>query len=264
MKYGYCIDVLPLLKGDDSYFRGMVNAGFDFIETSLSTLAALDEETFSRLEKLLSSSSPPLEACNVMYPGDIRLTGPEVDVEQVRAYTDKALERASRLGAQRVVLGSLGARNIPEGYSLEEAYEAFPKLLFDVIGPIAEKHGVLIVIEPLRSPPANFIITVPDGLRVVKAANHPNICLLADTIHMLSSGEDPDFVKTCVDSLYHVHLSELDRALPLEKISDGMAAIIDALREAGYNKTMSFEVSSGYSPEEAAQALKLVKERMEG
>jgi sugar phosphate isomerase/epimerase len=166
------------------------------------------------------------------------------------------------LGACKVVLGSNHARNIPDGYPEEQAYAEFIDLCRRVIAPIAAAEDVCVVIEPLRRPASNFIITVADGLRVVAGADHPYIQVLADTIHMLTSGESPDILAQAGAHLRHIHVSDFERALPEDGYSSQLLRILNAVVDCGYRDTISFESQLGRNEKSLFLALNLLKQKL--
>lgn len=262
MQYGYCTDITNILKGNYEMLDRIVKAGYDYVEFSLTTVAAISEVDFTRVSEWKKRYSLPLLCCNGMYPSDVRLTGPAVDEGKVKGYTELALCRASVLGAKKCVLGSNGARNLPEGFSEEEGYPQFISLIKRIIAPIAEKYDMCIVIEPLRRPATNFINTVEEGMMVVNGVQHPNIKVLADTIHMLASKEDPSYLSLIVDSLKHVHVSDYDRVLPEDGYSSDLINVLNALNEAGYDDTISFETKAGMRNSSQFLALNLLKQKL--
>ncbi len=107
----------------------LADLGFDYIELSLADLAALPEGEFARIVSRVGRSGIGCEACNNFFPPRIRLTGPEARLGEALAYAGKAIERAARLGASIIVFGSSGAKNVPAGFSKEEAWKQIVELL---------------------------------------------------------------------------------------------------------------------------------------
>jgi len=114
------------------------------------------------------------------------------------------------------------------------------------------------VMEPIGSYEANFINTLPDGMKVVEAVHHPRVQLLADSVHLLYENESPEHVTRYAANLKHIHLCENERALPAGSVSDGLAAILAAVRNSGYDLTASFEPMP-HSLEDMRNALHLIK-----
>jgi hypothetical protein len=132
----------------------MAEIGFDYIELSLSDLAALPESAFGDLARRIDRSGIRCEACNNFFPRRIRLTGEQARLKTALEYAHQALDRAARLGAQIIVFGSSGAKNVPEGFSKETAWRQIVELLRQ-LGPEAAERGLTIVIEPINRRESN-------------------------------------------------------------------------------------------------------------
>ena len=63
--------------------------------------------------------------CNIFFPGSIKIAGPAVDEDRVLGYADTVLSRAKKAGMSFIILGSGGARRIPDGYDLVKAQADF-------------------------------------------------------------------------------------------------------------------------------------------
>src|SRR5205823_334 len=109
------------------------------------------------------------------------------------------------------------------------------------IGPLAERHRVMLVIEPLNSSECNFITSLADGAQAVTSANHPHVRLLADTFHMLMDGEPPDEITRCAHLLKHVHVAEhAQRGWP-GRAHEDLQPFYTALKKCGYSGDISIE-----------------------
>lgn len=125
----------------------------------------LSDADFAALCKRVERSGIRCEACNNFFPGRIRLTGPDVDEQAVRAYYAKALERAATLGVKSIVFGSAGAKRVPEGFDMDRAYQQVVQVTRET-GEAAAKYGITIVIEPVRMPDCNIINTFAEGVQL--------------------------------------------------------------------------------------------------
>lgn len=217
-------------------------AGGSYIEASVSGFLipeASDEEFAKNLEKAKACPLPIL-CCNGFYPGNIRLTGPDADFDRAVRYAEKAFERAEMVGVTTIVFGSGGARRIPDGFSRDVARNQFVDLL-KAIGPLAQKHGVTIAIEPLRTQECNFINTVREGTSIAREAGHPNICVLADIYHMTQAGEDASAITDAGKTLRHCHIAENARRTAPGVDGDDFRPYFDALKAIDYKGRISVE-----------------------
>lgn len=257
MKYGNCVDIiaasaetLAALKAD----------GYDFIEGALMKIAAATDEEFEAAVERVNQSGLKVEICNGMFPREVRLTA-GINEDQVRDYVKHAFTRASVLGVKKIVLGSDKSRQLPDGYDEEKAYQEFSELVKNVIAPLCDEFDITVMIEPLRRP-CNFINTLADGMRVVYHANHPKVQLLADTIHMMTSGEDPKYVHEILPYIKHVHVSDWNRVLPEYTYSTELSAVLREIKASGYDITMSFEAAAPSDEFGLKRALLILKQKM--
>ena len=103
--------------------------GFDYVELSLSHIMNQTEYEYRDFRKTLETSRVGCEACHNFFPGSIRLTGEEADLERALEYAGRAIRRASKLGVEVIVFGSAKAKNVPEGFSPTRAWQQIVDLL---------------------------------------------------------------------------------------------------------------------------------------
>lgn len=260
MKLGIC-GYLTGRNADGSEFdlpNAAKQAGFDYIELPLSTLAGLSEDEFTRVGAALESCGLPCEACNRFFPGSLRLTGPEVISQKIHAYLELVLMRAEMIGAKVIVFGSGGARNVPDAFPKEQAWVQLVEML-RIAGQIAARHGIFIAIEPLNSAECNLINTAAEGFSLARLVDHSNVGLLMDIYHMVKEGEDFGIAITARSVLGHAHFAEpKQRGFPLA-VDSTMRAFIDALERANYPGRLSLEANFSNFQREAPLALEVMR-----
>lgn len=215
--------------------------GYDYLEAGLSKVAQLSQEAFDAALAKVSASPIKVEAFNVMVPGTIRLTGPDVRPDEIQTYLEAAFPRAAALGGRVIVFGSGGARRVPEGWTTDEAWKQLIAYL-QQCAPLCEKYGICIAIEPLRQAETNILHTVREGAALAAAVGSPFVGVLGDTFHMHAENEPLSAFSDAKAWLKHVHTAEpTQRVYP--KAGDGCdyAAIFDALKAAGYEGRLSVE-----------------------
>lgn len=234
--------------------------GYDYVELGLSGISALSDEDFKKVLDTLKENDFPCEACNGFVPASVRLTGPEVDPEKIRAYLEKSLSRAKALGAKVVVFGSSGAKNVPEGFPKEKAYEQIVEFL-QMAEPYAAAADITIAIEPLNYVEANIINTVAEGYQLAKDANQPHVKLLVDYFHWVRNNEPLETLDACASMLVHAHFAENEgRAYPKEQ-KEIYRAFMDRLKAVGYDARISMEAGSkGNFETDAGIAQRLFRE----
>lgn len=237
MKLGVC--------ADPKFAPVLADAGFDFIElhvqNHLKTLA--DEAAFAPELVRIQAASIPAIAANCFLPGSLKVTGPDADKVALEQYVTVVFSRAEQAGIRNIVFGSGGARKIPEGFERDIAWQQlveFGKL----IGPIAQQHNVMVVVEPLNKSKGacNVLTSVGESGRYVQAVDHPNVRLLADSFHWGLDNDSYDDIVTYGHLLHHVHVATVDSRLPPGfEPCDAFDPFFDALKEVGYDGPISIE-----------------------
>lgn len=261
MKIGVC-GTISGKNADGTEFDLLADAkgmGFDYIELPLSTVSGLSEEEYARLRERIRDGGLPCEACNVLFPGSLRLTGLDVDRRKVRAYLEMALERAAGLGVQVVVFGSAGARNLPDAFPPEQGWLQLIDML-RTAGPIAAMHGITIAIEPLNRAESNIIQTASEGFVLAKLVNHANVQLLVDYYHMARDGEDCGIIRTARDWVKHAHFADPEGRLYPQERKANFQTFFGALKDANYPGRVSLEAGYRDFAKEAPLALQIMRE----
>jgi D-psicose/D-tagatose/L-ribulose 3-epimerase len=234
-------------------------AGFDYAELGTTEIANLSEEDFERALADIKRIGLPAPAANLFLPASLKVTGPQIDPDQQMLYVRKAFDRLARIGTEILVLGSGGARRVPDGFSKEEAF----KQLVDFgrrISPEAQKRGITLAIEPLRREETNIINTAAEGLDLVKAINHPSFQLMIDFYHLASEKEDPEIVSRAGPHLRHLHTANpKGRVFPLDWNEFEYAPFFATLRTIAYAKRISVEASTTDFPREAPLSIALLR-----
>ena len=146
MQFGIC---LPIADAGIAHA-----AGFDFVEPTVRSLSPLDPD-FDAIRAPFDSAPLPTPVFNVFVPSEVPVTGPNVNWEQVESYLEAAIGRVAAVGGEKIVFGSGGARNVPDGFDKEEAFMQLVRFL-RLAGNVAVRNGVTIVIEPLNSRDSNI------------------------------------------------------------------------------------------------------------
>jgi sugar phosphate isomerase/epimerase len=258
MKIGLCYDPLQALDWQ--------SLPVDYLEANVQGLFKPEapEADFEPVARRLAGMAGRICAANCFLPGDLKVTGPAVDQARLAHYADTAFRRAARIGAKFIVFGSGGARQVPEDWSLAEGFEQYVQAL-EICAPLAEKHGVVLVVEPLNRAECNLINTVLEGAAAVARVNHPNIRLLVDIFHMLRNGESPDDIVKAGPWIAHAHVAEkADRTAP-GVAGDDFRPFFAALKRAGYAGSLSIESKLGAVPEtEIVRSVEVLREQLAG
>ena len=265
MRFGCCTGSLatPSDITGVTTIEELEEIGYDYIEPPLNAIMALSESGFDSVTKRVEDSGLQCEACNSFFPSDVRLTGDQADLSRAREYVTRAMDRAARIGVEVIVFGSAGARNVPEGFPRDRAWDQIAEVLA-MTDPIADKHGITIAIEPLNRSESNIINTAGEGLALARQVAKKNIKLLVDYYHLVLESEDPEIIRRAGDTIRHVHIAKVKgRAFPTE-IEEGFNSFFSNLKEVGYDARVSVEARPSDFHNDAVQALAVLKRLDQG
>lgn len=256
MQLGICADpaTLATLPRD---------AGHDFVEgfTQEVLVPERDDAEFASRATALRRSGEKMPASNRFLPANLKVVGPDIDYARLEHYGAATFRRAKEIGMGLIVFGSAGARMVPEGFSAARAFEQYVDVLKQ-LGPLAEEHGVLLLVEPLNRGECNLVNTVLEGAEAVRRANTTAVKLLVDIFHMLRNGESPDDIVKVGPLIRHAHLAEnRDRAAPGTHRED-FRPFLRALRRANYDAGLTIEADWKNLPAEAAPSLQSLRAQL--
>lgn len=221
-------------------------SGFRMLGESVGRMLSpsLTEEQFQANLAKIKKAKCKVFLCNIFFPGSLKIAGPDVDEHRVLGYADTVFSRAKRAGIRFIVLGSGGARRLPDGYDTQKAQAEFT-LLCRKLALVAGKYGIMIALESLEAAETNFIITLKAAADVVRAVNHPNFKLNADIFHMMREGEAPQSIVDAADVLVYCEIAEKQKRSFPGVMGDDFKPYLRALRKANYKGYIFIEGSSG-------------------
>lgn len=262
MRIGCCVNMVAAEPDGIGIERieTLALSGYDYVELPLAQMMALKSAAFDELVRYVESSGVPCEACNNFIPASHPITGSKVDKVKLAEYIDAALERADQLHAKSIVFGSSGAKNVPQGFSMEKAWEQIVETLRLVADKIGERD-IAIAIEPLCRLESNIVITAQEGLRLAQQVKSERIRLLIDYYHLTVEKEDQTIIEKAKDYLQHMHVANpTGRIFP--QAGDGVdyREFISNLKKAGYDSRISIEAFTDDFAAHAPMALKVVRD----
>ncbi len=260
MKLGVC--------GGIERIRGVAENGLDYLEGKFNWIASCSDEEFNDFKNELNKYSVKCEVANNFLLKDMKITGENVDYDAISAFLNKGFERAAELGIEVLVLGSGGSRRVPEGYPYSKAVQDIIYLVKNYIAPLAEKHGIDFVFEPLCRFETNIINTIKEGAMIASAIDRSNVGTLADIYHMYVEGDRYDEIRELKGILRHAHISN-----PIPKCADmkrsymenpdeyDYKGFVDALKDIGCERISIEADTKDYYADipAAAKVLKMYK-----
>ncbi|NLG28204.1 MAG: sugar phosphate isomerase/epimerase [Chloroflexi bacterium] len=219
--------------------------GYDYVELGVSgTLVPLeDDAAYAPTGAILQTLLPPVRAFNLFLPGSVKITGPDVNWDLVQHYCRRAMQRARDAGASVIVIGSGGARRVPDGYSHALAWGQLVRA-FNIAGDEAVKQDITIAIEPLNTKECNIINSYLEGVQLAKDVDHAAVRVLADIYHFVMDAEPIDDILAGPEWLAHVHLADTGRRFPGSGTYP-LPRLFAILKDIGYTGMASVECSWG-------------------
>ena len=182
-------------------FRSFLTANVDAV-----LMPDKDKAAFAAMLARVKVSPLPVLACNgFIRPAHLRCVGAEANHDEILKWAETCFTRLKQLGGRFIVFGSAGARKLKDNWPEAKADEQFIALL-KRLGPLAGASEVTVVVEQLRTEECNYINHLTHAARLIRAAGHPRVRVLADLYHMACMGDSPQ------------NLAEAQRILVEERI----------------------------------------------
>ena len=253
MKFGMCLPA--------SDYARINRVGADYIELGAGSIYRMSDDSFEKLCDDLQGKNL-CYSCNGLVVPEVRLTGSEVNFDSIRSYCEKTFGRLNRLGVKMLVFGSGNAKNVPEGFPMEKAWEQ----LFEVgniFSDYAEKFSQTIAVEALRYSEVNIVNTIEDAAFYAHKVNRSNFKILIDFYHMYQNSENLDVIEKYADEIVHIHMAGPTRGTPDMSEKEFVEERMSLLKKIGYNGGVSFECAMPEDDESVSALLKWYRELTE-
>jgi sugar phosphate isomerase/epimerase len=241
-------------------------AGWDFVEENVQTFlqGQIPDDEWHGVERV-KKSPLPVPAANRLVPADLPIIGPKRDLERLRAYIARVIDRAGKVGTKTLVFGSGAARTIPEGTDRATGRKHVIEFLQAAL-PVAQRNGVTIVAEPLYKPECNIMNSVAECMEIVHELNHPNFQCLVDSFHLWWEREPLENLAKAMPWIKHVHVSDIkDRMPPGETAENNdYRSFFRVIREGGYDGMITVEANHIDVPSQGPRVLEFLKRAWEG
>src|SRR5256885_7450926 len=110
---------------------------------------------------------------------------------------------------------------------------------------LAQPNRVTWTVEQLKSHETNIITAAAEGLKWVKAVDHPNFQLMVDFYHLASEKEDPRILVEARDHIRHFHIANPNkRVFPMSASEYDYAGFFQNLKKMGYHGRISVEAGT--------------------
>ncbi len=252
MRFGCCVtpDQIAILA----------RAGYDFCELPAAAVQPFEDDA-AALPALRALAAAPLrpEAFNVLVPATLPMVGSHVDLDALRTYLRRAFGRMVQLGGVVVVLGSGGARRIPEGMPRVQALDQLADALA-LAADEASSAGIELALEHLNRNECNVFTSIAECLAFIQERRLTGLRLLADLHHLEIEHEPLNHVIAAAVLLAHVHVADGGRRAPGLGGYD-YAGFMAALHSVGYDRRISAECQWENLEAQAAGALAFMRDQ---
>ena len=230
--------------------RHIASQGWRFIDLSAEHLGELmnanDPDRYRGFRALLDALRIEAQQAHGPMQPDLAL-GDDKDRRRYVEFCGRWIEAAGRAGVKHLVLHPAHAADLPRRDLVHRNVAAFQAMI-----PFCARHGVKIAIE--NDCNDRFFSTADEIAEVLDTIGHPLVVHCFDTSHANWQGLDiPAAIRQIGRRLAVTHLSDNDgtfdqHLLPYQGNID-WRAVLGALREAGYEGTLNWELArENHSP----------------
>lgn len=225
--------------------------GFDAFEIPVFDPARVE---LRAIRRELEVNGLACTICAILPPGLSPIDGDATVRSKTREHLARCLEFTAEMGANLLsgpVYAPVG--HLPGRRRTEDEWR-WAVDCFQQLGPVLEKNGITLALEPLNRFETFFLNTLSDTSALCDAIGHPRIGVLLDTFHAnIEEKRIPDSCRMLGTRLRHVHACENDRGIPGSGHVD-FAGMVDAMNEIGYDGYLTIESFGFNLPEMAAAA----------
>lgn len=184
--------------------------------------------------------------------------------KQTSSYLGELAKFCRDVGGKIMVLGSPQQRNLLPGVTLDQAMNYATDVIHGAL-PTIEDCGVTLALEPLGHDEGDFLVTMADGVELMKMIDSPNVRLHLD-VKAMSSESKPisEVIRTYAGHMVHFHANDPNLRGPGMGDVD-FIPILKALQDVDYQGWISVEVFD-YSPGVealASQSIRYMQECIE-
>jgi len=271
IRFGICNELFegwPL----DRVLRHCVELGYDGVEVAPFTLEddirTLAPRQVAGWRREAERAGIPILGLHWLLatPQGLSINGPDDAVRRnTRDFMFALIRLCGGLGGHVMVFGSPKQRSVGKG-DTREAVWARSVEMFRACGQEADRHGVVIALEPLTARETNFMNTKDETVRLIEEIDCSAVRLHLDVKAMVGQEAEPPEVilRESKEHLAHVHANDANLRGPGFGDTD-FRPIARALHDIDYDGYVSVEVFD-FSPDPetiAARSLEHLREVFE-
>ncbi len=263
MKFAICNETYQNWSWMDTC-QHVAQSGYSGIEIAPFTLAAdvRDISESIKREIVTIAADAGLEIIGLHWllvtPKGPSMTTSDLEVRRnTSEYLVHLTQLCKDLGGKTLVLGSPAQRKIEPEVTRDETEDRFIHTLMPSLR-LASDIGLIICIEPLPAPEANFILTLQEAVSIAKKCDIDSAKTIFDVKSACSEGTDlTTLIRDYCPWIRHVHANDSNRRGPGFGDVD-FVPIMATLQETKYEGYVSVEVFD-YSPDPETIATESIK-----
>ncbi len=213
--------------------------GYDGVELHIADPAEVDADRIERACGVHRISIPSIGTGLAFSRDGMTLTHHD---ERIRRQAVDRLKGSIELGRR---LGSVVIVGLIKGQVRDSGDRStYEGRLMDAIAsciPLAERHGVTLVLEAMNRYESDILNTVDECVRLVERIGSERLKIHIDTFHMnIEEGRIGESIVAAGRHIGHVHVADSNRRFPGSGHYD-FAETIAALHQIGYRGALSVE-----------------------
>lgn len=253
MKFGCCIPV--------KLYQDAEQVGFDYVEFSGVEISAMSDTDFCRTVEMVRGGTLPCIALNSFSNGVPAMVGTHFCEDDVAPYAEHLCKRAAVLGARVIGIGVPDSRKLPANFDRAIADQQCRTFL-SIVSAIAYNYNITVNFEQINIRMCDYGTTTSESVALIRELGQDNLALVVDFFHRAAAGESIIDFTGFQALIRHTHIStcgeNLERGYPGMEDLTYYAQIIHALKNAGYDATMSIEATTDCLLRDGAESLKML------
>lgn len=223
--------------------------GYDAVEITAALHLPVDSTKERRKEVLgwIKDAGLVCSGFHYIFDGTIRLLDTDAEMRKKSvSYLKKVVDTASDMECPTIIVGSGGkTRSFEPEWDKEVSVASMVDTIRQV-GLYAQEKGITLAIEAINRYETNFLNTLEEAVNFVNKVELQNVRTMADTYHLNIEEVNPaETIRKYGHTLANLHLADSNRQAPGDGHFD-FASVAQALKEAGFQKYLSFEVFGLY------------------
>lgn len=232
--------------------QSAARAGFSFVELPADTVRLMTPESFESLRNTLTEAGLSCSACNMLFPEDIALTGPDYNHTVTTAMLDESLARLSQLGVKKAIFAQVRAWRIPSA-GRERAINDLAETIRHSILPVCRRYDLQLLLEPIRRSVCDLINTPDEAYELADLVGDSDCGVMLDLYHLRENGiEAHSLDLPRMKDVTHIHIAGRERQLPPAGGAEELLPLLAALFHGGCRGDLCLETRA---PESEAQLL---------